>query len=71
MAAYSHDRYVALDSLRGISALMVALYHCAIAPMSHLPILKNSYLFVDFFFVLSGFVIATSYGDRLSSGYRV
>src|SRR4051794_33406485 len=29
------------------------------------PFFRNSYLFVDFFFVLSGFVITFSYGDKI------
>lgn len=29
------------------------------------PVVRNSYLFVDFFFVLSGFVIAHAYGARI------
>ena len=35
-----------------------------------LPFVRNAYLFVDFFFVLSGFVIAYTYLDRLKDGGR-
>ena len=55
-----------LESLRGVAALMVALYH--VSWRTHVlgwSIVRNDYLMVDFFFVLSGFVIFHSYGHRL------
>jgi peptidoglycan/LPS O-acetylase OafA/YrhL len=52
-------RFEVLDGLRGIAALMVALMHLdALHHFYGLPFVRNSYLFVDFFFVLSGFIIA-------------
>ena len=39
--------------------------------ISQLPLVQNAFLFVDFFFVLSGFVIGSSYGERLRAGYSV
>ncbi|MEA3015012.1 MAG: hypothetical protein QOD42_3557 [Sphingomonadales bacterium] len=64
------SRYEALDSLRGIAACGVALYHVHSAGiLSELPIVRNGWLFVDFFFVLSGFVIAASYGEKLKRGF--
>src|SRR5688572_19588360 len=60
------DRFVALDSWRGVCALLVALFHVPIGGvMRDCALIANGYLFVDFFFVLSGFVIATVYEDRL------
>ena len=60
------DRFVALDSWRGICALLVALFHVPIiGVMRQVTLVSNGYLFVDFFFVLSGFVIATVYERRL------
>ena len=60
-------RFLALDSWRGISALMVALFHLtAYGHFYGLPVLRNSDLLVDFFFVLSGFVISYSSYPRLS-----
>jgi peptidoglycan/LPS O-acetylase OafA/YrhL len=57
-----------LDSWRGVAALLVALFHLnlysAIYPLGFI---RNAYLFVDFFFVLSGFVITHSYADRLET----
>lgn len=62
-------RFEALDALRGVCALLVALYHFdAPGVVSTSRLIGNSYLFVDYFFVLSGFVIAFSYGNRLASG---
>jgi len=69
------DRFVVLDSWRGIAACMVALGHLdLLSPYSHahgVPFLSNSWLFVDFFFVLSGFVIAANYQQRLLEGFGV
>ena len=65
-------RYAALDALRGICATMVVLYH--IRPTGWLtanPLATHAWLFVDFFFVLSGFVIAASYRGRLSEGFSL
>lgn len=71
-AAVPPHRFIALDSLRGIAALGVVLHHI---PASNGPgslaLFRNGGLFVDFFFVLSGFVIAASYGERLASGFSL
>ncbi|CAN5236797.1 acyltransferase [soil metagenome] len=53
---------VSLEGLRGVAALAVALYHLHLidsGPLDH------GYLMVDLFFVLSGFIMFLSYGDRL------
>jgi len=65
-------RFAALDSLRGIAALGVAMHHldAANGPASW-ALFRHGGLFVDFFFVLSGFVIAGSYGDRLAHGFSL
>lgn len=48
---------------------MVVLFHLkATSTITGLPIVRNSWLFVDFFFVLSGFVIAAGYQDKLAQG---
>lgn len=59
-------RLEGLDGLRGIAALCVLAYHAAgfIRP----GIAGNAYLAVDFFFLLSGFVMARTYDARLVSG---
>lgn len=63
-------RFVALDSLRGIAALFIVFYH--MGPFGWIASwrpFQSGWLMVDFFFVLSGFVIAMSYGARLAGGY--
>lgn len=56
-----------LESLRGIAAVLVATFH--FQPQTHVsgPFIERADLMVDFFFVLSGFVIALNYHDRLRS----
>lgn len=62
-------RFTALDSWRGICALMVALYHAPIeAPMRNTPLIQNGFLYVDFFFVLSGFVMTHAWAARITDG---
>ena len=56
--------FAVLDGFRGVAAIAVWYQH-AVAPIAFFP---HSYLAVDFFFVLSGFVIARAYGSRLESG---
>jgi peptidoglycan/LPS O-acetylase OafA/YrhL len=57
-----------LDSWRGIAALLVAIFHLNLySAIYSLDFIRNAYLFVDFFFVLSGFVITHSYTDRLGT----
>lgn len=66
--AAAAKRFESLDALRGICALLVATYHIsANGFLATNALVRNAYLFVDYFFVLSGFVIAFSYGDRLLS----
>jgi hypothetical protein len=65
-SARSH-RFHLLDGLRGFAAILVVLYHMP-------PYLQrwfacpNAFLAVDFFFCLSGFIIAYSYEDRILRG---
>src|SRR5467141_1595721 len=66
------QRFLVLDSWRGIAACLVALFHLdAYSHLYGVPFLRNSWLFVDFFFVLSGFVIAANYQQRLLDGFGV
>jgi peptidoglycan/LPS O-acetylase OafA/YrhL len=55
-----------LEGMRGFAALGVVLYH--VFWMSHIwanPLIRHGALFVDFFFVISGFVICHIYSARL------
>lgn len=55
-----------LESLRGLAALLVAFFHVAFTnPTYGWSVVRNGYLLVDLFFVLSGFVMAHAYGERL------
>ena len=65
--APAKSHYTVLDGLRGVASLMVIVYHLCEAnghgdrftqPINH------GYLAVDFFFLLSGFVIAYAYDNR-------
>ena len=58
--------YPILDGLRGVAAILVVIYHLFEA---YFPIPANhpehhGYLAVDFFYVLSGFVVGYAYDDR-------
>jgi peptidoglycan/LPS O-acetylase OafA/YrhL len=59
-----NHRFELLDALRGIGALFIATLHTP-PTMQRLMPFRLSYLAVDLFFCLSGFVIAFSYEDRL------
>lgn len=64
--ADSKPHYELLDGLRGVAALFVIWYHVfegfATSPIDQR--LNHGYLAVDFFFILSGFVIGYAYDDR-------
>ena len=65
------SRFEALDAWRGLAALAVALVHLTTESVLHRnAIVGHGTRFVDFFFVLSGFVIAHAYRDRLGSSAR-
>ena len=55
-----------LDGLRGVAAIIVVLFHLAepLAVSRFQNIVNHGYLAVDFFFLLSGFVIGYAYDDR-------
>jgi peptidoglycan/LPS O-acetylase OafA/YrhL len=63
--APSTKRFVALHSLRGLCAIFVAVHNFQY-PRN--PFVLHSSLFVDFFFVLSGFMITHAYMSRLTTG---
>lgn len=55
------SRFYALDGIRGFAALVVVAYHSGAFE-------AMGFLAVDLFFVLSGFVIAMSYAEKLEQG---
>ncbi len=64
---YAKQRYEILDGLRGVAALLVLAYHQFDLYNLGNPvnaIINHGYLAVDFFFILSGFVIGYAYDDR-------
>lgn len=66
------SHFLALDSLRGICATLVVIYHFeSDAFIRQIPFIQHGFLFVDFFFVLSGFVIAANYRDKIASRYPI
>lgn len=63
----SRNHFTGLDGLRGVAALAVLFYHRRYwIPGEHF--FDHGFLAVDFFFALSGFVIAHAYRDRLLAG---
>lgn len=64
--ADSKPHYELLDGLRGVAALVVIWYHVfegfATSPVDQR--FNHGYLAVDFFFILSGFVVGYAYDDR-------
>ncbi len=69
MSAQPTGKIEELESIRGIAALLVVLFHVpAWNPLLHdIRLFLNSYYMVDLFFVLSGFVMNLNYGNRLHS----
>ena len=67
----SKPHYELLDGLRGVAALLVVVYHVfeGLFPVANngavISWLNHGYLAVDFFFMLSGFVMGYAYDDRL------
>jgi hypothetical protein len=60
-------RFRVLDGWRGLCALLVAWFHLdALGHFYRWGLIRNSFMFVDFFFVLSGFVMAHAYADELA-----
>jgi len=64
----SKPHFPILDGLRGVAALMVVIFHLfeSHATSHQDQIVNHGYLAVDFFFLLSGFVIGYAYDDRWS-----
>jgi peptidoglycan/LPS O-acetylase OafA/YrhL len=59
-------RFIVLDGMRGLAALVVITDHIYSPTLTGF--FAGRYLAVDFFFALSGFVLARAYAQRLTSG---
>ncbi len=61
--------FIVLDALRGVAAIMVVAFHVfeAHAASRFVQVINHGYLAVDFFFLLSGFVIGYAYDSRWSN----
>ncbi|TXC68327.1 acyltransferase [Sphingorhabdus soli] len=55
-----------LNGLRGVAAIAVVLFHSSV--VLRIDLIPNGALAVDFFFLLSGFVVAHAYDRRLEAG---
>ncbi len=60
--------FLGLDATRGVAALCVTLLHIQMYYSKNAIYLPHAYLAVDFFFMLSGFVLAHSYEPKFSTG---
>lgn len=70
MNSKKETRFAVLDSLRGICAMIVVFAHFLGFFRNGMDwgiFVRNNYLCVDFFFVLSGFVIAYTYWDKIKT----
>ena len=72
----SKPHYDLLDGLRGVAALLVVWYHVFegyqfAGGKAIIDFANHGYLAVDFFFILSGFVIGYAYDSRWSTGLTI
>ena len=65
-------RFSTLDGWRGLCALAVAIFHLPlVSHITGLGLIRHAWLFVDFFFVLSGFILSHVYAPRLTDGAEI
>ena len=64
-----------LTGLRGLASVLVVAFHYAFLPFQGQPSVRNpvdpGYLAVDLFFILSGFVMAATYGDSFAGTWSL
>ena len=61
------EHFEVLDGLRGSAAILIVIFHVfnySFGWDTPLSLMHHAYLAVDFFFGLSGFVVAYAYDDR-------
>jgi peptidoglycan/LPS O-acetylase OafA/YrhL len=63
----THGRYYCLDMMRGVAAILVVVYHLGMAKTQLAP---SGIAAVDFFFILSGFVVDRAYAGKLREGMK-
>ncbi|MEL0036836.1 MAG: acyltransferase, partial [Gammaproteobacteria bacterium] len=64
-------RFRVLDSFRGLCAIFVVLYHLkVIGAFSEWSFFRNSGIFVEFFFILSGFVLTHGYAFKSNLSFK-
>lgn len=64
-------RFESLDAFRGICALCVVVYHMSFSSsFAGSPFFRGSFIFVEFFFVLSGFVLAHSFALKKNIDFK-
>ena len=68
-SAINKPHFEILDGLRGVAAIAVVVFHFMeiAAPDYEKNFIAHAYLAVDFFFCLSGFVIAYAYDDKMAT----
>lgn len=76
MRIATKPHYELLDGLRGVAALLVVWYHVFegfqfAGNQPFIRFINHGYLAVDFFFMLSGFVMGYAYGDRLGKSLSI
>ncbi len=59
-------RFQSLEAFRGIAAISIIYYHSMFTSGTFSYFRLNSHLFVDFFFILSGFIISYAYMQKLT-----
>ncbi|QLG89236.1 acyltransferase [Chitinibacter bivalviorum] len=69
MSPVASQRFLVLDSFRGLCAVSVVLFHLHLAQsIAQWPFFRSAGVLVEFFFVLSGFVMAHRYLHRPMDG---
>jgi peptidoglycan/LPS O-acetylase OafA/YrhL len=66
MSTTQKQHYPILDGLRGVAAILVVIFHLVESHFHDFSVhpIHHGYLAVDFFFLLSGYVVGYAYDDR-------